>query len=141
MNFFSRSYEYNEAMLRAIAIMLINIISFGWLLPAMPSGANISVPACCREHGKHQCAMKMAHRMESQADASDSIHILYEKCPYSPKGWTTASSSQASTLNCGQLFFGDVLSHPALQAQTEARYRVSFSRSRQKRGPPSVLFS
>ena len=133
-------------MLRAVAILLINIISFGWLAPAMPSGANISVPACCREHGKHQCAMKMAHQMEEQSNAAGpvanrSIHVVYEKCPYSPKGWTTASNSQASTLNRGQLFYGDVLSHPALQAQTEARYRISFSRSRQKRGPPSFLFS
>jgi hypothetical protein len=32
-----------------------------------------------------------------------------------------------------------VVSHPAGIAQTEARYRVNFNRSRQKRGPPSLL--
>jgi hypothetical protein len=107
----------------------------------MPSSANISVPACCRERGKHQCAMKTAQRVERQSDSSRSIHVVYAKCPYSPKGWTTASNSQTFTLHRGQVFFGDVLSHPALQAQTEARFRISFNRSRQKRGPPSVLFA
>lgn len=129
-------------MLRAVAILLINIISFGWLTPAMPlSGASASVPVCCREHGKHQCAMKMAHAMKEQSNPDRSIGVIYEKCPYSSKLWTTASNSQMFTLQRAQLFFGAVVSHPAIHAQTEARYRISFSRSRQKRGPPSILFS
>lgn len=124
-------------MLRAVAILLINIISLGWLAPAMPaSGASASVPVCCREHGKHQCAMKMAHH-----DVNHSIGAIYEKCPYSSRISTAASNSQTFTLHRGEVFFGAILSHPAIHAQTEARYRISFSRSRQKRGPPSVLFS
>lgn len=128
-------------MLRAVAILLINVISLGWLAPAMPSSANVSVPACCREHGKHQCAMKMEQGVNKQSSSDRSVGAIYEKCPYSSKVWTTAWNSPSFTLHRGQVFFGEVISHPAIQAQTEARYRVSFSRSRQKRGPPSVLFS
>jgi len=134
---FERASEYNKAMLRAIAILLINLISFGLMAPAVSSGAGAPPPACCREHGKHQCAMKMAQHRVSDG----SIDTLREKCPYSPKTWTLASNSQPFVRRGSQLFFGDVLSHPAVQAQTEARYRISFSRSRQKRGPPSSLFS
>ena len=32
-----------------------------------------------------------------------------------------------------------LITHPAAIEQTEARYRISFSRSRQKRGPPTPL--
>ena len=35
--------------------------------------------------------------------------------------------------------FSAVISHPANHVQTEACYRISFSRSSQKRGPPVVL--
>jgi hypothetical protein len=35
--------------------------------------------------------------------------------------------------------FAALFSHPSIQFQTEARYRVSFSRSHQKRGPPAIL--
>jgi len=34
-----------------------------------------------------------------------------------------------------------LLSYPSVEARMEAQYRVSFSRSRQKRGPPTPLSS
>jgi hypothetical protein len=37
--------------------------------------------------------------------------------------------------------FCEVVSHPAIHAQVDARYRVSFDRTRQKRGPPSQNLS
>jgi hypothetical protein len=38
-----------------------------------------------------------------------------------------------------QVVFAAIVSHPAAHAQTEARYRISFSRAWQKRGPPALL--
>jgi len=37
----------------------------------------------------------------------------------------------------GQIYFSELASHPAIHAQAAAQLRVSFDRSRQKRGPPS----
>lgn len=128
-------------MLRAVAILLINLISFGLMAPAVSASAGAQLPACCREHGKHQCAMKMAHSMAQRSDSSGSIDVIRETCPYSPGTWTLASNSQTFVPRGSQVFFGDVLRHPAIHAQTEARYRISFSRSRQKRGPPFLSFS
>jgi hypothetical protein len=33
----------------------------------------------------------------------------------------------------------ELFAHPAALPQTQAKFRVSFSRSRQKRGPPVVI--
>jgi hypothetical protein len=38
-----------------------------------------------------------------------------------------------------QMRFAEIVAHPSAQPQTEARYRISFGRSRQKRGPPSFF--
>jgi hypothetical protein len=38
----------------------------------------------------------------------------------------------------GALAFAALQSHAAVLAQTEARYRIAFDRSRLKRGPPAI---
>lgn len=139
--FFQRpsAHEYNKAMPRALAILLMSIFGLGLIAPLLSAGSGASLPLCCREKGKHHCAMKMAQSLQNRAHST--VSNIGEKCPYFPKTWTIAANSQTFLPRGRQLFFGDVLSHPAVQAQTEARYRISFSRSRQKRGPPSFLFS
>ncbi len=126
-------------MLRAIAILLVSLISFGLMAPAISAGSGAQLPPCCRAKGKHHCAMRMAYLLEHRGNSS--VNTIAEKCPCFPKAWTSASNSQTYSPRGFQVFFGDVLSHPAVHAQTEARYRISFSRSKQKRGPPSFLFS
>lgn len=126
-------------MPRALAILLMSIFGLGLIAPVLSAGSGASLPLCCRENGKHHCAMKMAQSMEHRGHPT--VGSIGEKCPYFPKAWTTAANFQTFLPRGRQVFFGEVLSHPAVQAQTEARYRISFNRSRQKRGPPSSLFS
>lgn len=59
-------------------------------------------------------------------------------CPTYPKGMV-AIQLHSIFLQQSQSRFAEIATHPSGQPQTEARYRVAFSRSRQKRGPPVIL--
>jgi hypothetical protein len=52
---------------------------------------------------------------------------------------TVADEGNLAVLRGPGAIFAELVSHPSIHRQTEAKYRVSFSRSRQKRGPPVVL--
>ena len=58
------------------------------------------------------------------------------KCPYYPKAGAAQAYSKTVILKASEAIFASLISLPAAQTQTEALYRVSYSRSRQKRGPP-----
>ncbi len=62
------------------------------------------------------------------------------KCPQYPVTTALPNFATSILLNTSQLFFASIGQHPAIHAQTDALRRISFSRSRQKRGPP-VFFS
>jgi hypothetical protein len=55
------------------------------------------------------------------------------------KGGVTPAVSKAIVDAPAQVTAESLASHPAAIEQIEARYRISFNRSRQKRGPPSFL--
>ncbi len=78
--------------------------------------------------------------MDDQApDSGTSFHAIRERCPYFPVAAAAPAGPDAAFLKTPAAIFAAVVRHPSIQFQTEARYRVSFSRSRQKRGPPIVL--
>jgi hypothetical protein len=52
---------------------------------------------------------------------------------------STAISPSVFLPPAEQLFFAAFISHHAVQEQAESRFRISFERSRQKRGPPLSL--
>ncbi|AXC14229.1 hypothetical protein ACPOL_4967 [Acidisarcina polymorpha] len=66
-----------------------------------------------------------------------SFSSIQSKCPAFPKaiaapaahGFTSQILRSAETL---------LFAHPSATPQTEARYRLAFARSRQKRGPPAA---
>jgi hypothetical protein len=120
-------------MRRALAILLE--ILFGWILlvPAFVIPSNSGVPACCRKDGKHHCMMPAA-----EPDVSKSaIASITAKCPYFPQA-TVATQAHPAPPSIKQAIFAGLIQHPAGSPQTEAGYRVSCDRSRQKRGPPSI---
>jgi hypothetical protein len=124
-------------MRRSIAIVLAMLFSWMLMLPVLvPSSTEVSLPACCRKAGKHHCAMHAALPQGS----TPALATMSEKCPYFPHGITAAHNEIAVSRN-GASFFAGLWQHPALWAQTEAGYRISAGRSRQKRGPPSFLIA
>ena len=117
--------------LLAITMMLL----FGWTLaaPLFVADAVSTLPECCRRNGSHHCMGEVLDRSGSRT-----ISTIAPKCPNFPKAIAVASlTGFASELarSTGIALFV----HPASAPQTEARYRVSYARSRQKRGPPVIL--
>jgi hypothetical protein len=74
-----------------------------------------------------------------QTESSSSSHnvsAIPQKCPSYPAAVTQIEHGELSS-HTASLIFAEIVSHPSVTTQTEARARVAFDRSRQKRGPPS----
>jgi hypothetical protein len=75
------------------------------------------------------------------ADSSGNGIILStipQHCPYYPAVITQIRHGDLS-VRSASLTFAEIVSHPAIKRQTEARARVSLDRTSQKRGPPTEL--
>lgn len=120
----------------AISLLLLFVLPFA--LPLFgANAAEAELPACCRRNGKHHCIMmrEMAREMAASGPAMGAVR---EKCPYSiePPAILVVPAFTPST---SASIFAGVARHPAIAPQVEARFRVSFDRARQKRGPPIKL--
>jgi hypothetical protein len=123
-------------MRRSAAILLALVFNWMLILPAFAGSAEFNLPACCRKNGNHHCVM----RMQSSAGSDASFAAIGEKCPYFPQS-TTATHVETFGPGISQAIFAGIVRHPALETQTEAGYRASHLRSKQKRGPPSLVRS
>lgn len=92
-----------------------------------------NLPACCRRDGKHHCAM-MAVAINGTQEIQ--IRANTEACPF--RSHASSIAHVASYLPVASaVYFGALLSHPAIHAQTRAAFRVSEERTHHKRGPPA----
>jgi hypothetical protein len=124
---------------RLFALLLMVSFSFPLIAQLLSAGPETRLPACCRRDGAHGCARNKA-RIEAssggQAVVGNPLSIWAASCPLYSKGETTAAVErlQPSTPDDSAVFLD---THPAaVAAQMDARYRISFNRSFQKRGPP-----
>jgi len=60
------------------------------------------------------------------------------KCPMYPAALAIPGHTPQILPASAQYFYGAILSHPAIHTQAEISYRICWSRSQQKRGPPLV---
>jgi hypothetical protein len=119
--------------------LLIALFSFSLIGSALFISPSGNLPECCRRAGKHHCAMMMATDDDQEDSPSASaFKSVPEKCPFYPKAGALPSAAKTVVTQPAQELVAALLSYPAVIAQAESRYRVSFSRSRQKRGPPSL---
>jgi len=122
-------------MQRAVAIVMLMIFGSFFVSPLLAAHPDpqSNLPVCCRAKGRHHCMMRMAQGDESTVQVS----AVPEKCPYCPQGRiTTVIRDHATAPDLAASVYAALRSHPACHAQLEARQRISFDRSRQKRGPP-----
>jgi hypothetical protein len=123
---------------RLSAISLVFLMLLPVLLPltALGQDEDANLPACCRRHGGRRChcAMMMAYLMSRLPGTK--LMATPVPCPDCPS--TVAPTTQPG-LHLDQVgsFFAEVVSHPAMHSQTEARARVALDRAWRKRGPPS----
>jgi hypothetical protein len=121
---------------RSAAILLLVWFSLSLIPPTLFADADSTLPACCRKSGKHHCSM--AESAPQQQPRGVVMRSVRAKCSLYPAAGAIPVAGKASTPRLATRFFVDVVSHPTAHAQSEAQYRVSFSRTRQKRGPPSL---
>jgi hypothetical protein len=123
---------------KILAILLLALFGLPAVQPlfALGTGSESKLAACCRRDGKHHCA-GMAAMDQTQGD---SISAIPHCCESFPKAVSPADHHDL-TLDTAALAFAEIVSHPALRPQTEARARVALDRSRQKRGPPAARLS
>jgi hypothetical protein len=117
-----------------LAISLLTFFGLPFALPLFGArAADANLPICCRRNGKHHCAMAS---MDSSTGRSTSI--VAERCPYSI-ATPPMLVLRSFTPSIAASVFAGITHHPAIAAQTEAQWRVSFDRTRQKRGPPTLI--
>jgi len=122
---------------RAVSITLLLLISLPLISPLLAESVGSSaLPACCRKGGMHHCTLP-AMADSSSSNTTPHFSVIHERCPYSP-------ATVQTTIHGNALFYNDnattLTPHDNIAlriAQEEAHYRISFDRSRQKRGPPS----
>jgi hypothetical protein len=126
---------------RFLSISLLLLFTLPLVSPLFAaSTAEANIRACCRRSGKHHCAMSATAQSSANDDAKINTPSLRERCPYSP-----ASSAAISLPYVADpiqtAISADTPSHPICHAQTEDFFRISSSRSHQKRGPPFLILS
>jgi hypothetical protein len=125
-----------DSVPRATAILLLVVFWAGVALPLFSASSDTSVPECCRRTGKHHCMMTDTMPMTDGIG----LRAVPRKCPLCPTGSTVARHPyEFATLPGSRQIGAWLFSQPQAKAQTEARYRIAYSRARQKRGPPSIL--
>ncbi len=124
-------------MRRAFAILLLAVLGFPLISPALIAKSKNTLPECCKRDGAHHCSsMGTFDDMERPSGAV--MEEARAKCPQFPKGGAAPAAGTLCDLSPSGFYFAPLASHPAATEQTEARYRISFSRAGQKRGPPAL---
>jgi hypothetical protein len=128
-------------MRRLLSILLFWATLFPMVAPALTTGAmgQSTLPACCRRDGKHHCMMSPEARALLLGESTGAMRVGTppEQCPYRQHSLVVAHLKTFTSPAATQAAF--LLHEPSAIAQAECLRRISFDRSRQKRGPPSLL--
>ena len=128
-------------MRRWIAAILLAVFCSFVAVPVVSAwpDPDQNLPACCRKHGgkRCHCAMMMAY-LASRGPGTKMLAtaVPCPDCPSTAPGMAHFDLG----LSAGAASFAQVVSHPAIHAQTEARGRIALDRAWRKRGPPVSLF-
>lgn len=126
---------YHDVMRRLLASAIVLAFFSPLIAPAFTATVDqAELPACCRREGAHHCMM---YRM-AMGRMAWPYRVIQDKCPYSPFAHLSILMFHG--------FFGEASPWAELRmpveaaavGQAEAGYRISWLRSRQKRGPPRM---
>ena len=120
---------FHKSAALALLVWINFLLIFAAIAPSTTAASNL--PACCRRAGIHGCSMTHASTSGPAFQAAP--------CAQYPRAGTAPAQAKASGVAPLETAIAAVVSHPTAQPQTEARYRVSYSRAAQKRGPPAFL--
>ncbi len=124
-------------MQRGVATALAFLFSWLLIAPVFAAPAAFRVPPCCRKGGSHQCAM----HSDEGARPPVGMRTVQPKCPFANGSLSAVPHLDSCTPGTRDAVYAALVQHPAVSAQTEASFRISYDRSRQKRGPPLPILS
>ncbi len=125
---------------RLFSILLFGATLLPLIAPMLSTGAlaQSTLPACCRRNGAHHCTMSATALASMTSATTPGISAPPQQCPYRQHS-LAASHLQVFTPSSAATHSTFLLRAPSASAQAECLRRISFDRSRQKRGPPSLL--
>lgn len=128
-------------MRRALSIFLILLFWLGPLATLLPGWEDARLPACCRRHGVHHCAMSTgAVGMMGETGSSEHALRAPSTCPAFP-GSTDATITSAQALTVAAVSMPALLAQRHSPAAGRADARISQIRTRVGRGPPADLLA
>ncbi len=132
---------FNQVLRRLLPILLLAAFLLPMFAPLLAFGqsSESQLPACCRRMGKHHCAMTMAEKSQSAMNTAPWWTAPVDRCPYCPASVAPGHFDETLASAPAQAIYAEMVSHPSGVAQTESKRRIAQDRSRQKRGPPSLL--
>jgi hypothetical protein len=126
---------------RIVSISLLLLFVLPLVSPLFAaSTADVNVPACCRRSGKHHCTMVTVAQRSSSDSGKPKTASFQESCPYNLVSLVAIKLPFAPDEIQTSIYAGTV-SNSTHSTQAEARFSISFDRSHQKRGPPSLILS
>ncbi len=129
--------EYNETVRRLLASLLLNVLAFALIAPAISVRTDSQLPACCRANGKHKCAM-LAKRYSSGVSETGKA-LVSEQCPYSHSSGTLGTAFQLPGFTVTTRFSRAATIAGIVRPEIVRQVRWTNSRSHCKRGPPLSL--
>jgi hypothetical protein len=120
-------------MRRALASILLGLLSFPLIAPVLRANTVSDLPACCRRDGKHHCAM-------SESAAGEGLKAAQTQCPLFPKtAAIVQSSSKIILLGAAPRMGALPPSCSTTLTADQDRPRLAAHYAIQKRGPPAGL--
>lgn len=129
---------HQSQMRRALAIFLTLFFSLGPLTATLEADDDARLPACCRRHGTHHCAMS-AQMASVLVDAASGKPVIAapSTCPAFPAS-SAATTPAPQALATSPATLPVLLADPHPPAAGRAAARLSQIRTRAGRGPPAV---
>ncbi len=129
---------HQSQMRRVLSILMVLFFSLGPLAPVLSASDDDSaLPACCRRHGAHHCAMSMEQAAAvAQSLSGNAVLTAPATCPAFP-GYDAATSSAPQAIAAAPISLPALLAQPHSSAAGRAAARLSQIRTRVSRGPPA----
>jgi hypothetical protein len=136
-----RFMYHQSQMRRALSILLVLFFSLGPLAATLQGDDDARLPACCRRHGAHHCAMtaQMAAMLVG-AESGKPVLTAPSTCPAFP-GSVAATAPAPQALAGSAVSLPALLAHPHSPAGGRSAARLSQIRTRAGRAPPQSSLS
>jgi len=123
-------------MRRGFSIVLMLVFGLMPLSPLIDGSEDVNLPACCRRHGAHHCAMNMAAMRAMMATDRTPGFAAPLTCPYYPSA-ANAMSTPPPALTVSTASVAVLAAQPYGASAAPAAPASTPGRSHSGRGPPN----